>query len=200
MIPGLGTVRWWRPPVESPFGRTVWPDAIPVEKFRRAEGAQPAQIARAPHPLPEVPARLAEPGEWPSQAKAALSAADLAGRWELYRSTYARGTDIEPKSGAPLGIVDSFVMGLRNAGGERVVVSWRRGDEVLCAGCTTPRKPTVAGLVRVHGDCAGGGQAGVLSGERARWEYGGGWIVRGGMLPGVLGGIEAVKAYVKGIK
>lgn len=176
--------------VESPFWRAIWPDRIPVEKFRRA-WPEPAQIDLTPHPLPEVPARLAEPGEWPTQRASVLKARGSDPLWEIVRSTFARGTDLDGR------IVDSYVLGLAR-GGDRVVVSWRRGDEMLCRGCSTPRKPTPAGLVRAHKGCDGGGQSALVSGERAAWEYSGGWLVRGRMPHAGFPGIESVIAYVKG--
>jgi hypothetical protein len=178
--------------IESPFWRQgafanraisyqrVWPE--------------PAQIARAPHPAPEVPVRPAEPGEWPTQAARIRDAARV---WRVDRSTYARGTDIDTKTGAPLGVVDSFVLGLRGEA-ERVVVQWLRGTAMLCCSCLTPRKPLPTGLVRVHGDCPGGGQPAVASGEPGEWEFGNGWRVRGRSPHAKLPNITAVLAYVKG--
>lgn len=189
-IPGLGTVLAWQPSPQSPFWRAVWPDRIPVEKFRRV-WPEPAQIDVAPHPAPEVPARLAEPGEWPTQ-RASVLAVRLPD-WEIVRSTFARGTDMDPKSGDPLGVVDSYALVLEWLG-DRVIVTWRRGDEMLCRGCATPRKPTVAGLVRVHAGCDGGGQTALASGERGAWEFSCAWGTGGRVFPG----ITAVIDYVKG--
>lgn len=175
------------------------PQPPPASAFARVY-PEPAR-ARPPHPAPQVGSLhydvLVLHPRVPRQA-AQLAAAAAEHRWGISRSTYARGSDLDPKTGAALGIVESFAL-IVSRDGTRLLCTWRAALPFMCAGCSTPRKPMPNGLVRRHGECTGGGQPAVAGppAEAPDWEWAHGGLYSRQSWREVTG-IEQAKAIANG--
>lgn len=194
----------WRCGVSKGYSRSpervrAAPRPIPVAAFQR-KYPEPVR-ERPPHPRPQVSNLSYDPlvphPRVPRQA-AELAAVATEHRWRIPRSTYARDNDIDPKTCAALGIMESFALVLRQPG-VALLATWRADLPWVCGACATPRKPLPSGLVRKHGECAGGGQPAVAGPPAAEpdWEW-----MHGGLYSRdewrKVTGIRMAKTIVKG--
>lgn len=153
--------------------RSAPPKPLPASLFvRPAAEVVPVGVA---HPPPEIPAHPVEVTDAivPRQPRQMHAAALRGPGWSL-RLSHSRGSDLDPKTGEALGVVDAIMLRGESAG-SRFAAVWIAGLLHVCGECVKPLRLTAAGIFRVHyvrrGDAEPCQGSGVRPGEPGEAEW-----------------------------